>query len=366
LSARRYRLGRVLALAAAAAALAACDTADVAVRPVFKVGGERLDTLEQAYEIGKTHLAAGRPGLAVVAFQTALARDGGSAPLLNALGAAYDMLRRFDLAERYYGQAMGLDEHDSQTLNNRGFSRLLRGDRKGAQPLLVEANRLDPTNPVIQGNLQLAERRAPAPAELLVAGDEPRVEPGRFPRIERVGPAEHQLLLSAADVTRQLATALPLAVTARIGDADEPGVLAAPRVAVQVESLQPAPVPPAAPSVASAAAVIVAEACAPAGRLEIANGVGRTAMAARMRAYLGQRGVEGARLTNAGHFDQGATALFYRAGCDATARRLAALLPVAPVVQPAEAQDVPLRLVIGRDLLDFDRQLEGRDEAYAL
>src|SRR5690242_6727431 len=88
------------------------------------------------YEKGKAHFNAGQLGLAVNEFQAARAETPRSVEVLNALAATYDGLRRFDLADRYYKEAIALDPQSTQTLNNIAYSLILRGDEKHAIPLL--------------------------------------------------------------------------------------------------------------------------------------------------------------------------------------------------------------------------------------
>jgi Tfp pilus assembly protein PilF len=73
------------------------------------------------------------------------------------LAASYDRLRRFDLADRAYGQAVGILGPTAEILNNQGYSYMLRGDYKRAHAALVAAQRKDPTNKYVQNNLRLLE-----------------------------------------------------------------------------------------------------------------------------------------------------------------------------------------------------------------
>ena len=68
-----------------------------------------------------------------------------------------DRLRRFDLADRAYGQAVGIVGPTVEILNNQGFSYMLRGDYKRAHAALAAAQRKDPTNKYVQNNLRLLE-----------------------------------------------------------------------------------------------------------------------------------------------------------------------------------------------------------------
>ena len=73
------------------------------------------------------------------------------------LAASYDRLRRFDLADRAYGQAVGIVGTTVEILNNQGFSYMLRGDYKLAHAALAAAQRKDPPNKYVQNNLRLLE-----------------------------------------------------------------------------------------------------------------------------------------------------------------------------------------------------------------
>jgi len=122
------------------------------------------------------------------------------------------------------------------------------------------------------------------------------------------------------------------------------------RVAAPAEA-QDAVLMPAGPAEVSAAAVALA------GTIELANGNGRRLMAARMQAYLGQSGIVAARLTNADHFAHAATLITFRPGHRGLAEALSASLPVTPRLQEVSAQASDVRVLLGGDLLEFDRAL---------
>jgi hypothetical protein len=115
------------------------------------------DDASALYAKGKAHFAAGQFGLASDEFQAALAKKPGSVEILNALGATYDRLTRFDVADRYYKDALALDPKDPQTLNNLAYSLMLRGDPQHAIPLLNVAQSAA-ADPMIAANLALAKR----------------------------------------------------------------------------------------------------------------------------------------------------------------------------------------------------------------
>jgi Flp pilus assembly protein TadD len=73
------------------------------------------------------------------------------------LAASYDRLRRFDLADRAYGQVARISGPTVELLNNQGYSYMLRGDYKRAHATLVRAQRTDPSNKYVENNLRLLE-----------------------------------------------------------------------------------------------------------------------------------------------------------------------------------------------------------------
>src|SRR5579872_1466831 len=90
-------------------------------------------------------------------FRVAVERHPNDAEAWVGLGASYDRLRRFDLADRAYHAAIHIVGRSPQVLNDQGFSYILRGDYPRAQKTLAEALRKDPGNPYIQANIQLLE-----------------------------------------------------------------------------------------------------------------------------------------------------------------------------------------------------------------
>lgn len=77
-----------------------------------------------ATETGRSQLAADQVGLAVESFQRALASGEPIAPAANGMGVAYARLGRFDLAQRFFEQAMSTDPANTRYADN--LARLLR------------------------------------------------------------------------------------------------------------------------------------------------------------------------------------------------------------------------------------------------
>ena len=107
--------------------------------------------------LGKKQYRANNFGLAEKYFRRAVESHPRDAEAWLRLAASYDRLRRFDLADRAYGQAIGIVGPTAEILNNQGYSYMLRGDTKRAHEKLVAAQRKDPRNKFVQNNLHLLE-----------------------------------------------------------------------------------------------------------------------------------------------------------------------------------------------------------------
>lgn len=104
---------------------------------------------------GKEHFTAGRYGLALTEFRSAVANSPMSIEALNALAATYDQIQRFDLADQFYQRALIQAPESSQTLNNVGYSYMLRGKFDVASAYLREAKRVDAMNATVTANLAI-------------------------------------------------------------------------------------------------------------------------------------------------------------------------------------------------------------------
>lgn len=117
------------------------------------LGGDPNDELN----LGKKHYRANDFGLAEKHFRLAVEKHPRDAEAWLGLAASYDRLRRFDLADRAYAQAIGIVGPTVEILNNQGYSYMLRGDYKRARATLAAAQRKDPNNKYVQNNLRLLE-----------------------------------------------------------------------------------------------------------------------------------------------------------------------------------------------------------------
>jgi len=108
--------------------------------------------------LGKKHYRAANFGLAERHFRRAVESHPRDAEAWVGLAASYDRLRRFDLADRAYNQAIAIIGPTPEILNNKGYSYMLRGDYPRARETLLAAQVKDPSNPYIQNNLELLEK----------------------------------------------------------------------------------------------------------------------------------------------------------------------------------------------------------------
>ena len=107
--------------------------------------------------LGQRHYRENSFGLAEQHFRRAVEKGPKDVQAWVGLAASYDKLKRFDLADRAYAQAIRLVGPTPEILNNQGYSYLLRGDRRRARQTLLLAQAKDPGNPYIQNNLELLD-----------------------------------------------------------------------------------------------------------------------------------------------------------------------------------------------------------------
>ena len=149
-----------------ATGLAACDTTlrDAAiVAPVDPAGPDPVQEptdvkyypSDEPVRLGLEHFNRGSYGIAQRYFKDAVEKSPKDVTAWIGLAASYDRLRRFDLADQAYSQAIRLGGETVQILNDQGYSLMLRGNLSAARRKFEKAYSLDPTNPVIVNNLEL-------------------------------------------------------------------------------------------------------------------------------------------------------------------------------------------------------------------
>ena len=159
-----------LASALLATALAACETVqeptvrDAAVAaPVVPAGADPVQEptdvkyypSDAPVRMGLEQFNRGNYGLSQRYFKDAVEKAPKDVTAWIGLAASYDRLRRFDLADQAYLQAIRLGGETVQVLNDQGYSYMIRGNLSAARRKFEKAYSLDPTNPVIINNLEL-------------------------------------------------------------------------------------------------------------------------------------------------------------------------------------------------------------------
>jgi len=115
----------------------------------------RSPKADEDVTLGKQQYRAGNFDASAKAFNRAAQKHPRDAEAWLGLAAAYDRLRQFDLADSAYDQAVIIEGHTAEILNNQGYSYLLRGDLTRARAKLSAAKAKDPANRYVQNNLQL-------------------------------------------------------------------------------------------------------------------------------------------------------------------------------------------------------------------
>lgn len=373
---KTFRSGRSalkLALLASAAILASGCSADWPKQDLaYRLDQRSAVEAADHYRLGKRQFASGLYGMALKSFRTALAREPSSIDLLNAVAATYDKLGRFDLSERYYARAIAIDPRSVPTLNNVGYSFLLREDYVSARHYLEQAATVAATDSkyktVIGENLislEMAENGAMARLPRLggsgtastlaeMASQSPREFTDGKSHGQSYSTAE-QFDVAGTD-TAAIASEKGRHDKASGGPPGEPVLIhatvsmppveAAPVIAVKAETL-PAPIgTPVAERLAHSAEVSI----------ELANGNGRRHMAARTRQFLKEQGIPVSRITNARHFGFATSTVFYREGYADKAREISNLFAIPMEFRLVKEQRADIRLLFGRDALEFDSQ----------
>ena len=117
---------------------------------------------DDALRAGKVHFRNGDWGLAEQNFRKAVELSPKDAEAWLGLAASYDRLRRFDLADRAYDQAIKLSGLNTVILNNLGYSYLLRGNVLEARRRFLLAYEKAPNDPYVLNNLELLNESAKA------------------------------------------------------------------------------------------------------------------------------------------------------------------------------------------------------------
>ncbi|TPM43785.1 tetratricopeptide repeat protein [Mesorhizobium sp. B2-2-3] len=154
------RHSNLTAMAAMAAVLmmSGCTTSGVDTTKTTAIQPAAKDVSTSDLAEGKAQFRDANYGLAEQHFRKAVELKADNPEAWMGLAASYDELGRFDFADRAYDQLLKVAGRKPQIVNNMGYSQLLRGNRKKARALLLEAKAgmADPT--VVDANLALLNK----------------------------------------------------------------------------------------------------------------------------------------------------------------------------------------------------------------
>ncbi|TGQ42112.1 tetratricopeptide repeat protein [Mesorhizobium sp. M00.F.Ca.ET.216.01.1.1] len=154
----RHRTLTATAAMAVVLMITGCTTGNVdttkttAIQPVAK------DVSASDLVQGKAQFREANYGLAEKHFRKAVELKADNAEAWMGLAASYDELGRFDFADRAYDQLLKVAGRKPQIVNNMGYSQLLRGNRKKARALLLEAKAGMADATVVDANLALLSK----------------------------------------------------------------------------------------------------------------------------------------------------------------------------------------------------------------
>jgi len=150
---------RTLALAATVAlALSGCTTGQVDGTSTTAITPPPTDVSAGDLNEGKQQFRAANYGLAEQHFRKAVELRADNAEAWMGLAASYDELGRFDFSDRAYDQLLKITGRKPQVVNNMGYSQYLRGNKKKARDLLLEARRGMTDTTVVDANLALLKK----------------------------------------------------------------------------------------------------------------------------------------------------------------------------------------------------------------
>ena len=148
-----------LALLGAAMVVSGCQSSAIDSTKTTSIAPvATADISASDLQAGKSQFRDANYGLAEKHFRKAVELRADNAEAWMGLAASYDQLGRFDFADRAYDQLLKVAGRQPQVVNNMGYSKLLRGDRKSARKLLMVADAALPGDPVVAANLALLSK----------------------------------------------------------------------------------------------------------------------------------------------------------------------------------------------------------------
>lgn len=329
-------------------------------------------TTDQLYQKGRILFSQNRHMDALKYFKAAYYIDPKSLRILNGLASVYDNIKRFDLSKKYYYRALLISPKSVITLNNMGYSYLLQDNIELAIYYFRHAENSDPSNIQVQNNLARAENEyenqilarnanifsprdssqqsgpKSGPKSAVMASLAPPASARKIPIKENYRDEITQTTLPEAP-KRSVGYQLSLKKAAPRPEVSPPTVLAKDtRKKAQNTAETRLLISRPGPDVDLNARNPV---------IEFSNGAGRRGLASRIRKFAKHNKIKVQRLTNADHYSHMKSTIYYQPGWGSEAGMLARLFPIHVAIAEETDQRASLRLEIGGDLLDFDKQL---------
>jgi Flp pilus assembly protein TadD len=154
----RHYSFRATAAAAAMLMVSGCTTSAVDTTKTTAIQPVAQDVSASDLAEGKTQFREANYGLAEKHFRKAVELRADNAEAWLGLAASYDELGRFDFADRAYDQLLKVAGRKPRIVNNMGYSQLLRGNKKKARTLLLEARNGMTDTTVVDANLALLNK----------------------------------------------------------------------------------------------------------------------------------------------------------------------------------------------------------------
>jgi Flp pilus assembly protein TadD len=155
---RHIHITATAAIVAAVALASGCTSSKIDKTETTSIAPVAQDISESDLTAGKTQFREANYGLAEKHFRKAVELRADNAEAWMGLAASYDQLGRFDFADRAYDQLLRVAGRKAQVVNNMGYSQLLRGNKKKAQALLLEAKGGLADATVVDANLALLKK----------------------------------------------------------------------------------------------------------------------------------------------------------------------------------------------------------------
>lgn len=154
----RYGLFIMTAAMVAAISVTGCTTTPVDATKTTAIDAGAGSVAVSDLGMGKAQFRDGNYGLAEKHFRKAVELQADNAEAWMGLAASYDQLGRFDFADRAYDQLLKVAGRKPQIVNNMGYSQLLRGNKKKARALFLEARKAMTDTTVVDANMALLNK----------------------------------------------------------------------------------------------------------------------------------------------------------------------------------------------------------------